>query len=217
MAQNGSQGRLLPIVKRIKQTMKFSRNIFFSMALLIVSPDMWLTDAVPATPSKDYTLEYIRDTYMWELMYSQTIEYIKQHEGFANGRKYNCAAGKLTIGYGHVVQAGEFFPDQISRERAEQILHTDFAEALRLTDHLHELKGAQRLAVAHFIFSLGYGKYRRSDLRKNIESGLPVDSLWLQYSHYTTPGGVTVKSEYAQKIRSWELQLFNNRMPVSVE
>lgn len=197
--------------------MKFSRNIFFSMAFVLVSPDMWMQEAQPATPARDYTLEYIRDTYLYEKLYDHTIEYIMQHEGFANGRMYNCVAGLPTIGYGHVVQPGEVFPDRITKEKAEQILHADFAEALRLTDHLHELKGAQRLAVAHFIFSLGYGKYRKSDLRKHIDAGLPVDSIWLQYSHYTTPAGVTVKSEYAQKIRKWELLMFKNLIPIRVE
>ena len=104
----------------------------------------------------------------WRSNYEEVIDFIKQHEGFANGRPYRCSAGKLTIGYGHIIQKGEHFPHQISRETADSLLRRDFNRAIRTAEKFTNLKGSRKLAVAHFIFSKGCGAFNKSTLRKEI-------------------------------------------------
>lgn len=52
------------------------------------------------------------------------IDLIKYFETLKLER-YICPAGKLTIGYGHVILAGENFPDVLTPQEAEAILAKD--------------------------------------------------------------------------------------------
>ena len=151
-------------------------------------------------------------TQKWQVLYLKSIEYIKKHEGFSSV-PYLCAAGKPTIGYGHVISDAGKTPGLISRTQAEYILRKDFDQAIKLAEKaVPGIDGARKLAVAHFVFSLGIGRFLRSDLRKVIlqNDTSKLDSVWLMYCNYTAPDGKKIRSEYAYNMRKWELELFKN-------
>lgn len=99
------------------------------------------------------------------------IEIIKHYEGF-HSTPYICPAGKRTVGYGHVILAGEKFKS-ISKWQGDLLLTKDAAVALwNLQDIAPELfeedDPDKIVAVLSFIFNLGEANFRNSTLLKRI-------------------------------------------------
>ena len=143
--------------------------------------------------------------------YEGVIDYIKSHEGYANGKVYICVSGKLTIGYGHVIRKGENFAPQISKKTADSLLREDFKRAYALTERFTPfLKGSKKLAIAHFIYSKGIGAFLRSGLRQAIKNNGDVDeefAKWCYYTDYKT--GNKVYSKVAAGIQRWETKMWH--------
>jgi GH24 family phage-related lysozyme (muramidase) len=138
--------------------------------------------------------------------YEAAIDFIKLHEGFANGRAYRCVSGKLTIGYGHVIQAGERFPEQISERFADCLLRADFRVSFATADKLYpEIRGSRKIVLAHFVYSKGIGSLLKSGLRKKIDNGGSVDEEFAKWCYYTDcKTGKKVYSKMAASIQKWE-------------
>ena len=142
-------------------------------------------------------------------LYEKTIAFIKKHEGFAGGKPYHCVAGYLTIGYGHVIKPHERFDGRISRSQADLLLRKDFNKCIALAEkHSENLSYNRLLAVAHFIYAKGIGRYLRSGLKKKIDNNEDPESEFLKWCKYHTPEGKVVNSKYSLKIRKWEISMF---------
>ncbi len=91
---------------------------------------------------------------------------IKQFEGLYL-KAYVCPAGKLTIGWGHIVLPGE--PKIITIEQAEMYLSADVKKAesvLRVVKV--PINDNQKSALISFIFNLGAGAFSTSTLLKML-------------------------------------------------
>ncbi len=144
----------------------------------------------------------------YDELYEQAISFIKFHEGFCPS-VYHCVAGYPTIGYGHVVQPGDNFPERISRDFADKLVRRDFDKSIKSAlKYSPNLKGHQLIAVAHFCFAKGPGRYQNSNLRKIIERGDDPSSEFLKWCKYHTPEGELVTSQYCRRIREWEVKMF---------
>lgn len=100
-------------------------------------------------------------------MISQTgIDLIKKWEGFSV-MPYKDAGGKPTIGYGHLIKAGEKFDRGISLPDAEMLLLDDIVEAekavVRLLDKV-PLSGSQCDALTSLVYNIGVGAFENSQL-----------------------------------------------------
>lgn len=93
---------------------------------------------------------------------------IKRFEGFSP-KRYLCPAGLPTIGYGHLIKAGESF-DEIDIHEANELLRRDVNAAERAVLRLTSvpLSDNQFAALVGFTFNLGAGAYQRSTLRKKV-------------------------------------------------
>ncbi len=147
--------------------------------------------------------------YQFEKGYEEAIDFIKEHEGFANGEIYYDAAGNRTIGYGHLIKAGEEFPEKITKAEAENLLRKDFDRAIWHVENSTNLKGYKKIAMAHFIYARGVGNFLRSNLRKKIANNEPIEDELLRWVYYRNPGGELVESSYIKKIRLWEVEMYN--------
>ena len=145
-------------------------------------------------------------------VFEQTIAFIKKHEGFAGGKAYYCADGYKTIGYGHVVKDNEHFKDdRITRQEADRLLRSDFSKCLVLArQHSSGLTENQLMAVAHFIFAKGIGRYLKSQLKVKIDNGESPDEEFRKWCKYHKPDGTLVTSQYSLNIRKWEIAMFNS-------
>lgn len=93
---------------------------------------------------------------------------IKVFEGFSPV-PYADLAGKMTIGYGHLLREGEAW-ECISEAEAEVLLRSDLSKAECAVERLIRvnLHDNQFAALVSFCFNLGAGALQRSALRQKI-------------------------------------------------
>ena len=86
---------------------------------------------------------------------------------------YLCQAGKLTIGYGHVIMAGEeWMKAGITLEIAESLLLRDLAWALYAARNVGRvLTDGQAAALASLIFNIGRSGWEKSTIRRYVVAG----------------------------------------------
>jgi len=101
---------------------------------------------------------------------------IERFEGFAV-MPYRCPAGYITVGYGHVVRAGEDFSAGLTAEAARTLLARDVQVAEAAVRRLIAvpLTQGQFDALVSFTFNLGAGALQRSTLRRKINRGDHAD------------------------------------------
>ena len=98
------------------------------------------------------------------------LELIKRYEGFRS-QKYLCAAGRLTIGYGHRLNPGENY-DTVTKVQAEELLIQDIkiAEATVNRNVKIILSQNQFDALVSLVFNWGSGNFLRSTLLQNLNA-----------------------------------------------
>lgn len=99
------------------------------------------------------------------------LDLIKGFEKFSPYR-YICPAGKPTIGYGHVIQPGEEFPEVLTLSDAEALLAKDLERFERKVHGLVTvpLTVGQADALVAFAFNVGAGAFRGSTLLKKLNA-----------------------------------------------
>ena len=111
--------------------------------------------------------------------------YIKEHEGLVL-HEYNCPAGVRTVGYGHVIKAGEHF-NRITKKAADSLLLADFTAASNAAKRLHpQFTREQYEAVGHLIYSVGIGNYTKSRLYKALLNNAHQDLIyeyWMDFAY----------------------------------
>ena len=102
--------------------------------------------------------------------------FIARFEGFSP-KIYTCPAGKPTIGFGHVIQPGEYF-EAVSRDQAMVLLQRDSdREAAPVARHLTmEIPQHQQDAVISLAFNCGGRSIARSTLIQRLNAGLTDDA-----------------------------------------
>ncbi|MEZ5691469.1 MAG: lysozyme [Rickettsiales bacterium] len=101
------------------------------------------------------------------------IELIKRFEGFS-AEPYYCPAGKLTIGYGHVMSGKEREGLlTISKEIAENLLKKDIEIAEKTIARLVkiEITQGQFDALVSFIYNIGNQAFEKSTLLRILNDG----------------------------------------------
>lgn len=96
------------------------------------------------------------------------LQLIQHFEGFS-AIPYRCPAGYLTIGYGHVIRAGEQWK-AITREEASELLAEDVLAAEAAVARWIDvpLSEGQCDALVSFTYNLGAGALQRSGLRRKL-------------------------------------------------
>lgn len=106
------------------------------------------------------------------------LNLIKQFEGFSS-RIYLDTAGLPTIGYGHLLRAGEadMFKNGITESIAQALLTKDVLRAEQAVLRLItvSLTNGQFDALVSFTFNLGSGALQRSTLRRKVNREEHID------------------------------------------
>lgn len=136
----------------------------------------------------------------------QGIDFIKRHEGFSS-LPYLCAAGKETIGYGHVIKQGEQFPCGLTEKQAEDILYDDLAEAEQciFDNVIVDLLPNQFDALVSLIFNIGTKAFEKSALLRMLNSE-QFEEAGKQFLRWIYANGKVVHG--LQKRRENEYKLF---------
>lgn len=99
------------------------------------------------------------------------IAFIQQAEGFSS-YSYVCAAGKKTIGFGHVMRANDRIQEPISEAEATQLLCTDVEVYEAAVNALGlELSQTQFNALVSLCYNIGIKAFSSSTLVKYLSSG----------------------------------------------
>lgn len=120
---------------------------------------------------------------------------LKQSEGFSP-TIYLCPAGKPTIGYGHVVRAGEHYPPGgIDEAAAEALLKYDVSGAAQAVSRLVTVDLTQRQfdALVVLTYNIGVGAFKYSTLLRclngrNIEAAISQWRRWVYADGAVLPG-----------------------------
>lgn len=99
------------------------------------------------------------------------IAFIQQAEGFSS-YAYVCAAGKKTIGFGHVIRANDKIQEPISVAEATQLLLTD-VEVYEAAVNSLELKLSQNQfnALVSLCYNIGVKAFLKSTLMRKLKAG----------------------------------------------
>lgn len=142
----------------------------------------------------------------------------KQLEGFRS-KPYTCSAGKLTIGYGHVILPDEHFTE-VTLDEANTLLEKDLERhesdlrALLPATVLDKLSQNQYDALVLFIMNVGYTKeLLTSNVVKFLKAGLYNQAItyWQQWDKVVDPSTkMLVVSQGLQNRRNAEIRLFQS-------
>lgn len=131
--------------------------------------------------------------------------FIARFEGFS-AKTYTCPAGKPTIGFGHVIQPGEYF-EAVSRDQAMVLLQRDAdREAAPVARYLTmEIPQHQQDAVISLAFNCGGRSIARSTLIQRLNAGL-TDEAALEFLRWNKIA--RVESRGLSRRRAAERKLF---------
>lgn len=137
---------------------------------------------------------------------SQAASFIQGLEGYAKYR-YQCPAGKWTIGYGHVIQPVDRISEPLSLAAATALLKQDLAGMKRRLDQMVTvpLTVLQEIALLSFMFNVGPAAFYRSTLRQKLNRGLEEDVV-SEFARWKRGGGRILPG--LVKRRALEAQLF---------
>lgn len=122
------------------------------------------------------------------------LELIKQYEGFS-ATIYLCPAGKLTIGYGHVIASGDKFSGRaITKEKAEILLKQDVSTVEKTLADLiiSQLLQNQFDALVSFVYNVGSKAFEKSTLLRLLNKN-KLDLAAEEFSRWIFAGGVAQK------------------------
>lgn len=122
------------------------------------------------------------------------VDLIKHYEGFRS-TPYYCSAGKLTIGYGHVILAHELETlKKVTKEEAERILKKDIFQAEVGVARLVRvpLKQYQYDALVSFVFNLGALRLEGSTLLVRVNQKDHAEAAE-EFKRWVYAGGKKVK------------------------
>ena len=180
-------------------------TITFRLILILV----FMAASVIAKAPRDVRIaEILKVNYAWTKAYEETLNALKESEKFMP-HPYSCAAGKRTVGYGHVIKSSDHFSYPMDEKFAEELLKTDFDYAMQHVRKTTGLQGNQLLAISHFVFCLGTGNFDRSTLKQKILAREPIDDEIMRWTHIKTNRGI-INSSFLKKLRKMELNLFKS-------
>lgn len=141
---------------------------------------------------------------------SAGINFIKSYEGIRLN-KYTDVAGKVTIGYGHVVKSGENIPDTITEEYALELLKNDLLGAEKTVSNFQSSYGitltqSQYDALVSMVFNCGSAplanecRLRSLLLEYKVGSNIPAWSVYNAMVRWHHAGGVDVAGLYYRRM-----------------
>jgi len=134
---------------------------------------------------------------------------------------YPDPVGKPTIGFGHLLKAGEYFPAAITREEGLALLDSDLRVARASVDDLFHgvyLAPNEWDALTSFVFNVGAEALRTSTLRQRVLTGMGAGAAheFVRWVHATMPDGTKKKLPGLVRRRDCESCWFLGAHPATV-
>ena len=112
--------------------------------------------------------------------------------------------GFPTIGYGHLVVAGEDFSKGLTKSQVDQLFVKDSAKAVKHVNKLLTVKVSQQQfdAVMSLAFNAGFSRKTPPIRHLNAGKAVTKDDF---VKHYTTSGGVFMKGLLKRRTAEWNM------------
>ncbi|MGL5149361.1 MAG: SH3 domain-containing protein [Clostridium sp.] len=142
------------------------------------------------------------------------INFIKAYEGF-RAEPYYCAAGVLTIGYGHAIRPGESFTS-ITEAQATELLIQDLQSFQNGTNRIlknRNIKANQQQfdALVSFAYNLGVYGLETSDVINMLASGnYTNESLRIEMELYINGNGVPLLGLRNRRWDEWQMFVYGD-------
>jgi GH24 family phage-related lysozyme (muramidase) len=142
---------------------------------------------------------------------AEALKLIKSREGFVN-HKYECPAGKTTIGWGHQLLPTDTFlwnTDTISVAQGDSILKSDFIFRMNYVRNYlgHDYSLNKTIALTGYCFTNGTTAFLLN-IYPLVKDDRLSERIYLSYCYYHDKTGNLVKSRLLRKTRVWEWNLF---------
>lgn len=162
-------------------------------------------------------------TLAWWAAHNQTVQTVARKawdvsKNFIAGfegkvlHAYRDVAGRLAIGYGHLIKPGENFAGGITDAQAQQLLAQDTASTREWVQALvqRKLTGNQLDALTDLAYNIGTGAFARSTLLRDINAGDFTDAAneFLKWNKYRDARGNYVESPGLTQRRLGDRELF---------
>lgn len=125
----------------------------------------------------------------------KSLNFIKDHEKWMSCA-YRDSGGKLTIGYGHLIESGDGFNVNscITKEKGLALLRIDLSTATKCIGRIVNvpLGDNQFGALVSWIFNVGCQAARISTLVKKLNDGKPPNEVCTELRRWNRNGGKVV-------------------------
>lgn len=125
---------------------------------------------------------------------------------------YVCPKGKLTIGWGHTgkVDGVRIYEGlKITKVKAQQLFEQDIATVevpLSKEPYADNLSNDRWDALVSFIFNVGWGRFKKSTLRRKLLANIEDKSIPDEFRRWVYCNGKKLSG--LVKRREWEAQLY---------
>lgn len=136
---------------------------------------------------------------------------LRQFEGYY-WKPYPDSAGRMTIGYGHLLRAGENFR-YLTPAQAIKLLQTDLLpkEKAINADVPRKKYQIEFDALSCLVFNIGESAFHASHLRAHVQTDINVDPFWLEWDKITVNGKKEVSAGILAR-RKVELALYVSKV-----
>ncbi|WP_338789868.1 lysozyme [Bernardetia sp. Wsw4-3y2] len=163
------------------------------------SPVLQPTTSFEEDENEEITEDEISTHYTWDSLVTR----IKSREGLML-EPYNCAAGYLTIGYGHLItEKDSVLLGGITEQQADSLLRKDLNYSKKWVKRNLKLKGTKLIAITNFCFAFGTSKLYRSTLYKKIQNKEKINEEILRWVNINGSPNSNLQEE-----REFELWLY---------
>lgn len=140
----------------------------------------------------------------------QMLAFIENHEGFSAAPYRGVDSWNETVGYGHVVTAGENYDNTaLTQTQAEALLKSDLVpceESVRREFAGTPLSQNQFDALVSFSYNLGTNIWEKTPkLVSDIKSGAPADALRQDFLACSHVGDSQVQGLVTRRLDEWQV------------
>lgn len=134
------------------------------------------------------------------------LELLKQFEGLRL-KPYKDQAGKLTIGYGHLILPGESFADGVTEQEAEALLRRDVARfEAAVAKMAPGVKQCEFDALVIFSFNIGEHALKNSTLLKKVKEKDEIGTAQ-EFMRWINAGGKPSRGLLRRRLAEAQLYL----------
>lgn len=136
---------------------------------------------------------------------SKAMEIIKEFEGLRL-KPYYCDAGKLTVGYGHVILKTENYT-QITKAEAIELLLKDLEKFNTAMNNCLkvELNDNQKSAILSLIFNIGITAFKNSTLLGIINIGAKQEQIKIEWMRWVHVKKKFNQGLYNRRLKEWSI------------